>query len=288
MDATPSRVEAVGDVLLRHCPQGFSDIAGGRRGHRLLRVYLPSGAEGRARLRRLRRDVTALVDRSRVRTRLVRDAGWARAWRVRARPIRVGRVLILPTPRGRWRDAGAAPPARHARERVRATVRLEAGMAFGSGEHASTRLCLAALSRHLQTGAVAIDLGTGSGILAIAAARLRARRVLAIDNDPVAVAVARANVRRNGVARRVSVRRQDGLAGVRLRADLIVANLTADILPAVAGEIPRRLRRGGRVVVSGFGSPRVGGVRRCLRAVGLRVVTTWRLRGWCAVHAVKP
>lgn len=290
MDATRARADAVGDALVRHCPQGFSETAGGRPGHRLLRAYLPFGAEGRDRLRRLRRALSGLPGRPRVRTRLLREADWAAAWRARARPIRVDGVLILPTrlpPARRGRAGNVGTAASGGRRGIRAVIRLDPGMAFGSGEHASTRLCLAAIARHLRPGGLVIDLGTGSGILAIAAARLGARRVLAIDNDPVAVAAARANVRRNRVTRRVTVRRRDGLAGLRLRADLIVANLTAEILPAVAGAMPACLAPGGRVVVSGFGSPRAGDVRRCLQAAGLRAVGAERWRGWCAIHALR-
>ena len=285
VDATRSWVEAVGDALLQHCPQGFSESAAGRAGHRLLRAYLPTGVDGRARLRLLRRAVLTLAGRPRVRTRVVSDAGWAALWKIHARPFLVGRILIQPSGgtvhadrRGDGRAAGRAGR--------RVVVRLDPGMAFGSGEHASTQLCLSAIERCVPHGSVLIDLGTGSGILAIAAARFGARRVLAIDNDPLAVAVARANVRRNGVARRVTVRRGEGLAGVRLRANLIVANLTADILPGVLDDVARCLVPGGGFVASGFGSPRVAEVRRRIRAAGLRVAATRRVRGWCAVHAV--
>jgi ribosomal protein L11 methyltransferase len=248
----------------------------------LLRVYLPAGAAGRTALRALRRLLRGIVDRSHIRTRVVSDAGWASAWKLHARPFTVGRILIQPS------GAPSAKTHRFGRghEGVRAVVALDPGMAFGSGDHPSTQLCLLAIDQHLQRGAQMIDLGTGSGILAIAAAWCGARRVLAIDNDPVAVAVARANVRRNGVARRVTVRRGARLRGVGRRADLIVANLTADILPLVVDDVPRCLAPGGRFVASGFGSVRVAGVRRCVEAAGLRVVATRRLRGWCAVHAV--
>lgn len=282
LDATRSRVEAVGAALLQLSPQGFSDVPGGRAGHRLLRVYLPAGVAGRTALRALRRALSGLVDRPHIRTRVVSDAGWASSWKLHARPFTVGRILIQPS--------GAPSTERHHFGRgpqgIRAVVTLDPGMAFGSGDHPSTQLCLLAIDQHLPPDAQMIDLGTGSGILAIAAAWCGARRVLAIDNDPVAVAVARANVRRNGVARRVSVRRHAGLRGVRQRADLIVANLTADILPLVAVDVPRCLVPGGRFVASGFGSVRVAEVRRCVEAAGLRVVATRRLRGWCAVHAV--
>lgn len=280
VDATRSRVEAVGAALLQVCPQGLAESAAGRAGHRLLRVYLPVGSTGRTALGAIRRALIGLAESAHIRTRLVSDAGWASSWKMHARPLMVGRILIQP-------DA-ASPGAtrRRGRTAIRAVVTLNPGMAFGSGDHASTQLCLLAIDTHLPRAGQMIDLGTGSGILAIAAARCGARRVLAIDNDPVAVAVARANVRRNGVARRVTVRRGSGLSGVRLRADMIVANLTADILPVALDDVRRCLAPRGLFVASGFGSPRVAEVRRRVEAAGLRVVVTRRVRGWCAVHAV--
>lgn len=161
-------------------------------------------------------------------------------------------------------------------------------MAFGSGEHQTTQLCLAALERHLPAGATVIDVGTGSGILAIAAAKLGARRVLAIDTDPAAVRVARANVRANGVNGRVEVRVASGLTHTRLCADVILANLTASTLPRILTGVARLLKPGGWFVGSGFGAAAVREVVREVSSVGLRVERVASLRGWRAVRAVAP
>ena len=131
------------------------------------------------------------------------------------------------------------------------------------------------------------DVGTGSGILAIAAARLGAGKVMAIDSDPVAIDVARANVRANGVAQRVKVLRGQGLARARVRADLIAANLTADTLPPVLADVRRCLVSGGRFVASGFGAAHLSDLRRHVACAGLSVTATERLRGWYAVHATR-
>jgi len=268
----PRQSDRAGDLLLRYCPQGFAEA--GARHRRLLRVYLPSNAAGRLLLTHLRRDLVRVVAPVTIEDRPVVDDHWLGAWKAHARPIHIGRLTVLPT----WM-AGA-------RVRGRTLVRLDPGMAFGSGEHPSTQLCLAAIERQVRRGVTVIDVGTGSGILAIAAARLGARRVLGIDNDPVAVAVARENVRANRVADQVSIRDGDNLARVRLRADLIVANLTADALPGIVAEVPRRLVPGGRFVGSGFGAARVPEVERTLAVAGLCPIRVDRLRGWRAVHAV--
>lgn len=265
-----SGLEFAGDLLRGAIPQGFAQLGNGLGGCRL-QAYLPANAAGRSVLAALSRSLRRAGFRARTRVRS--DAVWARAWKARGRRVRVGRLVIQP----RW----MVPPAGQ-----RAVVRLSPGMAFGSGEHESTRLCLRAISRHVRPGATVIDLGTGSGILAIAAARLGAAKVLAIDNDPIAVSVARANVRANLVTRSVKVRRRDGLTGVRLRADLLLANLTAESLPGILPDVPRCLATNGRFVASGFTASRLRDVRRHLASVGLAVEGVVRQRSWCAVCAI--
>jgi ribosomal protein L11 methyltransferase len=211
---------------------------------------------------------------ARVTIRAVPDRAWREAWKRHARPVRIGRLTILPT---WWKDAGVGR---------RVTVRIDPGMAFGSGEHPTTQLCLAGLDRQVSPGMTVIDVGTGSGILAIAAAWLGAARVLAIDNDPVAVAVARQNVRANRAGGQVTVRLAGTLGRLRPPADLIVANLTAQTLPPVLAAARRCLRPRGRFVASGFGTAKAGEVSAAMRTAGLRPVAVERRRGWCAIHAV--
>jgi ribosomal protein L11 methyltransferase len=268
-----SKVEPAAAILLRYCPLGFSESRLGRA-RAALRVYIAPGRTAQAVRRRLRADLAAAVPSARVSLRRVRDVDWRGAWKRYAHPIMVGRVVVLPT---WWKRRPAAG---------RAVVRLDPQMAFGSGEHPTTQLCLAALDRLVGPGAVVIDVGTGSGILAIAAARFGARRVTAIDNDPLAVRVARRNVRVNRVSGRVAVRIADGLAAGRGCADVIVANLTAQTLPPVMPEARRRLRSDGVFVASGFGTPGTKPVTEAMRSAGLRPVAIHALRGWRAVEAV--
>jgi ribosomal protein L11 methyltransferase len=238
----------------------------------VLRAYLPRSARGRVALAALRRQLRALPC-ARVSTRVLRDTPWHEAWKAHARPLAIGRLRILPT----WW------PAPRDRSLV---IRLDPGMAFGSGEHPTTQLCLAALERYARPGSVVVDVGTGSGILAIAAARLGARRVIAVDHDSVAVDTARRNVRANRVASTVAVRLARGLPRRRTPADVIVANLTAQTLPPVIGAARRHLRPGGRLVASGFGAGAVRDVQAAMIAAGLRPIRVEALRGWRAVHAL--
>jgi ribosomal protein L11 methyltransferase len=163
----------------------------------VVRTYLPVDDRVGERAERLEQGIWHLGRLRRVeplRQRTLSEDDWAHAWKRHFFVHRVGqRIVIVPS----WRRHRASP------EDV--IIRLDPGMAFGTGLHPTTRLCLQALERSLGPGANVLDLGTGSGILAIAAARLGARRVLALDIEPVAVGVAQENVRRNRVARRVHV-----------------------------------------------------------------------------------
>ncbi len=269
IDVPPSQAESAADVVLRHCPSGFQELASrGRR--RVLRAYLAPDRQG---LARLRQEVMRAAPSARISTRRLGDGGWQEAWKKHARPVRAGRVTVLPT---WWKEAvvGAGVP-----------VWLDPGMAFGSGAHPTTRLCLAAIDRHTPPGISVIDVGTGSGVLAIAAARLGARRVVAIDCDPIAIGVATENVARNRVGARVTLRLADSLAGVRAPADLIVANLTAVALPPFLPDVRRLLMPGGRLVASGFGASKARAVWAEMASAGLEVVGVDRLSGWCALVA---
>lgn len=273
--APAEQAEAAGAVLLRAVPAGLVEQPR-RRGAVTLQVYLPAGRGGPGAVAAVRRALRRAAPAARLAARVRDDRAWVRRWMARARPVVAGRVVVVPS---WWR--GPLPAGR-------AVVRLDPGLAFGSGEHATTRLCLEALGRYVAAGCAVIDVGTGSGVLAIAAARLGARRVVATDSDPIAVRVARANAAANGVAARVRVRCTWGLGGVRLRADLIVANLTAPAVAALAPSAARRLVPRGRLVVTGFTAASVPGVAQALRAAGLRVTAVARRRNWRAIHAVRP
>ena len=176
--------------------------------------------------------------------RPLKEDDWTQAWRAHYRPIPVGRsLLILPA----WME----PPSGD-----RLVIRMDPGMAFGTGTHPTTRLCLLALEELLQPGQQVLDLGCGSGVLAIAAAKLGARRALALDIDPAAVRAAQHNAARNGVQQRVQV-----MAGSlpELQAmqppptfDLLLANILAPILEQLLEEgMAALLRPEGRAVLSG-------------------------------------
>lgn len=210
----------------------------------------------------------------RLSTREVTEEDWAEAWKQHFQPLRIGRGMVV---RPSWADAQARPGD--------VVIELDPGMAFGTGTHPTTQMCLEAVEELLRPGDVAIDVGAGSGILAIAAAKLGARRVVAIDNDPVAARVVNGNARRNGVADVVEVRLEHGLDGAIEPADLIVANINSEAVCALAPNAAALLTPGGSFVSAGMTDASVGAVRRALEAAGLKVACEKQQAEWVCLIA---
>lgn len=163
---------------------------------------------------------------------------------------------------------------------------LSPGRAFGRGDHETTALCLIAMGYLARCGFSprrVLDFGSGSGVLAIAAAKLGAAVVEAIDIDPVAVEAALANVEANGVGDTVAVRLGDLTSGVGGRFDVVVANILADVIVELAPDVPRVLAPGGRFITSGFVHKSVVGVAGALKSVGHRIVAHLEQGDWDAL-----
>ncbi len=204
------------------------------------------------------------------------EEDWANNWKQYYKPVKIGeRLVIVPE----WEEYAAAP------EEV--TVTMDPGMAFGTGTHETTRLCATLLEAHMETGSRVLDIGTGSGILAICASELGAASVDAFDIDPMAVRVAQENVARNG-CNNVRVAQSDLLAAVTDCYDLAVANITADILIRMAPDAARVVRPGGLLAVSGVIDDQTERVKAAMRDGGFECREEMHDRDWAGLLFFKP
>jgi len=175
----------------------------------------------------------------------VPDEDWARRSQEGLLPVTVGRITVVP-------NAGSSAANPESRVPNPLTITIAPSMGFGTGHHATTRLCLTALQRLDLTDASVLDVGTGSGVLAIAAARLGASRALGIDHDPDAIQSARENLALNPAVRRVDLEVADLTVGTLPGADVVTANLTGALLVRSAPSLLSAVRPGGSLIVSGL------------------------------------
>jgi ribosomal protein L11 methyltransferase len=204
----------------------------------------------------------------------VQEEDWANAWKAYFKPTRVGeRLVIIPSWEEYTLQEGDVP------------LYLDPGMAFGTGTHPTTSLCLRRLETLVKPGARVLDVGTGSGILAIAAARLGAAEVLGIDIDPVAVRVAKENAERNGVQIEF---RQATLDQVEASEyDVVIANIIASIIIDILPDVATRLKKDGRFLASGIITEKKQSVLDAMTATWMLPMEAREEAGWVALVAGK-
>lgn len=200
------------------------------------------------------------------------DRDWQAEWKATIRPVRAGRVVVVPS----WLadDHAAAPDD--------VVIVLDPGRAFGSGHHATTCLCLELLQDVGASGWRVLDVGTGTGVLAIAAAKLGADAVVAVDTDPDAIDVASENIGRNDVTVEL---RHGSLEGTEGRFDVVLANLTSETLVTLAPELAGVVTQGGALIASGIADERAGSTVATLADHGLPLVGRRSRDGWTAIVA---
>lgn len=204
--------------------------------------------------------------------RKVSEKDWANQWKQYFHTTKVGqRIVIKPD----WESYNARGD-----EKV---IELDPGMAFGTGTHATTSLCIQRLEELVTPDCDVFDVGTGSGILAMAAALLGARSVRAVDIDGKAVEVARENIAKNDLGGRISVSQGNLLDGTEGQADLIVANIIAEIIISLLPDAEKKLRPHGTFLVSGVIEERLGDVKEAAEKVGFRIVDVRHRAGWTAI-----
>ena len=303
--ADPEAVEVVSEILSRVAPGGTSvepafELVDEGLGARVdisrpatVRAAIPAAdrTAARAAVRQVREDLGhlqafGLRPIGDLDVRVVFESDWAEAWKRHIGVMRIGRRIVI---RPSWR--------RHRGATDDVVVALDPGMAFGTGLHPTTRLCVAGIEQWADEGLLAsgsardgsarvLDVGCGSGILAIVAARLGAGEVTGVDTDPIAVEATAANARRNRVARRVRAR-----AGSVPTADgpydLVVANLIASVLVALADLLAAEVRPGGRLLASGIFVDREPEVAAAFADAGLEVARRSAEGDWVALDAVR-
>ena len=198
----------------------------------------------------------------------IAEEDWLESWKAQFTPLRIGRFLVRPS----WSETRIPDDA--------IEIVLDPGMAFGTGLHPTTQQCLVALSTVAIEARSLLDVGTGSGILAIAAAKRGASPVVAVDMDDLAVDAARENTTRNGVAIPVGL----GSAGdVPGRFEVVVANIVAPVLQRIASDLAARLAPKGMLIVAGISLPNEEATRRAFAAAGLRALDRNLRDDWVAL-----
>ena len=207
----------------------------------------------------------------------VDEEDWAEYWKASFKPFKISASLVI---RPSWTEYTAQPG-----ERI---IELDPGMAFGTGTHETTALCVQWLEELVKPGVKVLDVGTGTGILAIAAKLLGAGDVLATDIDPIAVRVAKQNVKVNGAEDVVRVAEADVLMGIGETADLVIANIITDLIVMVAPAVFQHVNAGGAFLCSGVTVNRADEVLQALTSAGFVGIKRREKGDWVAFIAVKP
>lgn len=207
----------------------------------------------------------------------VNEQDWADAWKTYYKPVRISkRVTIVPT----WESYTPQSD----QEQI---IKLDPGMAFGTGTHPTTALCIQALEAYIQPEDKVIDVGCGSGIISIAAEKLGAGQVLGLDNDLVACHVSEENVQLNSGTERIEIKQNNLLQGIDLKVDLIVANILADVIISFVHEANKCLRIGGLFITSGIIVQKQEEVSKALITGGFTISKRLTQENWVVFVARK-
>ncbi len=295
LTVSPEAAESVSEVLARYAEGGVVVEAtkfeatptdhGVSVGPVIVRAYVPQDAQAEARRRSIEDGLSHLnviLDGTLPTPtwREISETNWGESWKANYRPIRIGkRLLVVPA----WLEQEARPDD--------VVVKLDPGMAFGTGTHPTTQLCLMAIERHLRADQEVIDLGTGSGILAIAAAKLGAKHVWAYDIDDESIRAAVENAEVNQVAGNLSIARGSlaELVAARAQAPLVLANILAHVLVDLFEKgLAELVAPGGMIVLSGVLDTQAYLVIAALKTAGLEFMAQEHIEDWVAIIARKP
>jgi len=203
----------------------------------------------------------------------MREEDWAESWKQYYKPVHLGKITVVPA----WEDYTPSDDE--------VIIKMDPGMAFGTGTHETTRLVIRLMQDEILGGERVLDMGTGSGILSICAAKLGAKSCNAYDIDPVAVKVARENAR-DGGCDNITVGVSDLLKGVDLsegKYDICLANIVADIILRMLPDINNYVKPEGKIILSGIISPRADEIREAVRKYGYKIIKEETENDWLAM-----
>ena len=230
-------------------------------------LYLDDGEQGRQALERV---ISAAGGRD-TESRVVEDSDWVDKWKEFFRPKKISeRIVVKPT----WEDYTPLGDE--------LVIEMDPGMAFGTGAHPTTSMCVRFMEKYAGQLGTVIDIGCGSGILSVAAGLLGAEKVVGIDEDPVAVAVSQENVMLNKLEDRVHISVGDLTKNLDVRADLIVANLMPDLIQLLVEDLHEILVPGGLFISSGILIEKGEQVRTAIKNAGFEIVDIMEEGEWCA------
>ena len=213
------------------------------------------------------------VGRGEVLVEKTHEEDWANNWKKYYKPSKVGeKIVVKPI----WED--------YEKKDDELVVELDPGMAFGTGDHETTRMCIQALEKYVEKDSTVFDVGTGSGILAIAAAKLGAKKAVGVDLDPVAVESAKENVSYNNLDN-IEVLYGNLVEVIEGKADIVVANIIAEIICILIDDVKRVLKQGGMFITSGIIHERVKMVTDKLEESGFEVIKVNKDGEWNCIIA---
>ncbi len=240
-----------------------------------VRTYFPQDRRSADRVARIQAGVQLMgliKPLSPLAVRTVSPYEWEEAWKAHFQPLRIGKRLVV---RPTWHEVEASEGD--------IVLTLDPGLAFGTGHHPTTRMCLEQLERRVEAGMRVLDLGTGSGLLAQGALLLGAEWALALDTEADAVRSSRRNLKAAGLSRRVRIARGTLPHALATGLDLTVANISAKVLVELAGALAETLRPGGTLIASGVLEERGDEVREALLGAGFEELETQQTEDWLAL-----
>ncbi|MBQ7369749.1 MAG: 50S ribosomal protein L11 methyltransferase [Clostridia bacterium] len=196
---------------------------------------------------------------------------WIDVWKKHFRPIHLGKIVVVPE----W--------IKYEKQAGEEVVLLDSNMAFGTGEHETTSSCVELMQEYVTPDSVCIDVGCGSGILGISAIKLGAKKAYLTDIDPIAVTSSNHNAKLNNVAEKTVVAHSNLLDDTEVKADVMMANITGEILTMLAPSIPKNLKEDGVLILSGIIESRLEMVKTAYEKVGMEVIRQTRKGEWFAL-----